>query len=390
MTTQAKALADAVKTAGSPAVLHQMVDLKGQYSRYKTEFDQAIREVLEEGNFINGRQVAEFSQSLATWLGCRFVIPCANGTDALQLAYMALDLKPGDEIVVPAFNYVAAAEAAVLLGLVPVFADVDPHTFNLDPASARAAIGPKTKAVVAVHLFGQGCDLEALDALCREKGIFLIEDNAQAIGAEITLGKFAGKKLGTVGDIGTTSFFPSKNLGCMGDGGALFCQEEELAKRIRMMANHGQQVRYQYDAIGINSRLDTLQAAVLGVKLKYLDEFNKTRQQAAMVYNKELSALTGVQTPSIAPWSSHVFHQYTLSFSDQIARDQARQQLSLAGIQSMIYYPRPLHLHPAYLSERFPEGSFPVSERLSASVLSLPVHSEMTTELAVEIASHLK
>jgi dTDP-4-amino-4,6-dideoxygalactose transaminase len=371
------------------AVQHQMVDLKGQYVRYQSEFDSAIREVLEQGNFINGQQVTRFSQELAEYLGSRYVIPCANGTDALQLAYMALDLKPGDEIVVPAFNYVAAAEAAVLLGLVPVFADVNPDTFNLDTESAKAAIGPKTRAVVAVHLFGQGCEMEALDAICQNAGVHLIEDNAQAIGAEITSGKFAGKKLGTIGIIGTTSFFPSKNLGCMGDGGALFCQDEELASRIRMMANHGQKVRYQYDAIGINSRLDTLQAAVLSVKLKYLDDFNGTRREAARVYGQELQKNPAIQVPHIAPAGNHVFHQYTLKFMDEAARNAARQKMTDAGVQSMIYYPRPLHLHPAYCSDRFPIGSFPVSETLSTQVLSLPIHSEMTEALAKEIASHL-
>lgn len=370
-------------------VQHQMVDLKGQYARYKTEIDLAIREVLEEGNFINGHQVARFSQELAAYLGSRFVIPCANGTDALQLAYMTLNLQPGDEIVVPAFNYVAAAEAAVLLGLVPVFADVDPETFNLDPAAAAAAIGPKTRAVVAVHLFGQACDMEALDAVCRKAGVYLIEDNAQAIGAEITSGKFAGKKLGTIGLIGTTSFFPSKNLGCMGDGGALFCQDEELAVRIRMMSNHGQKLRYQYDAIGINSRLDTLQAAVLSLKLKYLNDFNATRQMAAAVYNRAFEGHSSIEAPQTAVFSSHVFHQYTLRFPDLLQRDAARKKLTDAGIQNMIYYPKPLHLHPAYASDRFPAGSFPVSESLASRVLSLPIHSEMTESLALEIASVL-
>ena len=368
------------------SVRHQMVDLKGQYQRFKPAFDHAIQDVLNEGNFINGHQVSDFSQALSKWMDSAFVIPCANGTDALQLAYMALDLQPGDEIIVPAFNYVAAAEAAVLLGLIPVFADVDPETFNLDPEAARKAIGPKTKALVAVHLFGQGCDMEALDDLCRQKGIFLIEDNAQAIGAEITRGKFAGKKLGTMGIIGTTSFFPSKNLGCMGDGGALFCQEEAMAARIRMMANHGQRVRYQYDEIGINSRLDSIQAAVLGVKLPYLASFNQTRQMAAAVYDRELASSSGIQIPFRAGFSSHVFHQYTLTLETEEIRNQVRQRLAEEGVQSMIYYPRPLHLHPAYQSEKYPKGCFPVSENLASRVLSLPIHSEMTEAIAMEIA----
>jgi dTDP-4-amino-4,6-dideoxygalactose transaminase len=303
---------------------------------------------------------------------------------------MALNLRPGDEIIVPSFNYVAAAEAAALLGLVPVFADVDAGTFNLNIHSAREAISPKTKAIVAVHLFGQGCDMEELEELCREKGIFLIEDNAQAIGAEITARRFAGKKLGTIGIIGTTSFFPTKNLGCMGDGGALFCQDEALAHRIRMMANHGQKIRYQYDEIGINSRLDSLQAAILGAKLPYLKLFNETRQQTAAIYDRALSGISGLVIPQRAPGSSHVFHQYTLTLDSEELRNRVRQALAAQGVQSMIYYPRPLHLHPAYQSERFPDGSFPVSEQLCCRVLSLPIHSEMTEAVALEISAIIR
>ena len=369
---------------------YQMVDLKGQYSRLRHYFDPAIQEVLDEGSFINGPQVAGFCSALGRWLNSDFVIPCANGTDALQLAYMALGLRPGDEVVVPAFNYVAAAEAAVLLGLVPVFADSDEQTFNLDPASARKAIGPRTKALVAVHLFGQGCDMDALESLCREKGIFLIEDNAQAIGSEITSGRFAGKKLGTIGLIGTTSFFPSKNLGCMGDGGALFCQEETLAKKIRMLANHGQEKRYQYDSVGINSRLDSIQAAVLAAKLPFLQEFNETRLAAAAVYDSRLAGIEGLHTPQRAPWSTHVFHQYTLRFDSPAQRDRIRTVLTENGVQSMIYYPKPLHLHPAYRSEHFPASSFPVAEKLANQVLSLPIHSEMTEAIALEISEVIR
>ena len=362
-----------------------MVDLKTQYGRLKSEIDQAISAVISDSNFINGQAVQEFSADLANWLGSRFVIPCGNGTDALQLAYMALGLKPGDEVIVPAFNYVAAAEAAALLGIVPVFADVDSQSFNLDPLSAAAAIGPKTKAIVAVHLFGQSSKLEDINTLCKANGLFLIEDNAQAIGAEITSGKFAGKKLGTIGDIGTTSFFPTKNLGCMGDGGALFCQDEELAIRIKMLANHGQRHRYQYDAIGINSRLDTIQAAILRVKLPHLNSFNKVRQETAKAYSLILKNRPGLIVPEIATGSSHVFHQYTIRFEEEGRRDAVRENLRLAGIQSMVYYPLPLHLHPAYRTPRHPEGSLPMAEKLSSQVLSLPIHSEMTEAVVQEI-----
>ncbi len=365
----------------------KMVDLQTQYGRLKSEIDQAISAVISDSNFINGQAVQDFSADLANWLGSRFVIPCGNGTDALQLAYMALGLKPGDEVIVPAFNYVAAAEAAALLGIVPVFADVDSQSFNLDSLSAAAAIGPKTKAIVVVHLFGQSSKLEEIHSLCEKNGLFLIEDNAQAMGAEMTNGKFAGKKLGTIGDIGTTSFFPTKNLGCMGDGGALFCQDEELAIRIRMMANHGQRQRYQYDAIGMNSRLDTIQAAILRVKLPHLNFFNKVRQETADNYSLILKSRSGISVPEIAPGSSHVFHQYTIRFKDAGRRDEVRENLSLAGIQSMVYYPLPLHMHPVYRSPRHPEGSLPIAEKLSSQVLSLPIHSEMTEALVQEICS---
>lgn len=368
----------------------QMVDLKNQYTRYESEFDNAIKNVLINGNFINGSQVDEFSKSLSNWTGSKFVSPCANGTDALQIAYMSLGLKPGDEVIVPSFNYVAAAEAAILLGLVPIFVDCDKRTFNMSIESVLESITTKTKALVAVHLFGQACDLESLASICDEKGIFLIEDNAQSIGAEILSGKFVGKKLGTIGIIGTTSFFPSKNLGCMGDGGALFCQNRELYDRIQMIVNHGQKVRYEYETIGMNSRLDTIQASILLVKMKYIDEFTKARIQAANAYNLELSEISGLNTPLKSNWTNHVYHQYTLIFEDENSRDLARNKLNSVGIQNMIYYPKPLHLHPAYESKLNPKGSLPNSEWLGSRVLSLPIHSEMTHDLVKEISHYLK
>jgi dTDP-4-amino-4,6-dideoxygalactose transaminase len=366
-----------------------IVDLNTQYQRLKPEIQAAINEVLEQGNFINGKQVPDFMQELAAWSGSAFCIPCANGTDALQLAYMALDLKPGDEVLIPAFNYVAAAEAAVLLNLVPVFCEVDPHTFNLDPESARQMIGPKTKALVAVHLFGQGCHMDPIVALCKEKGLFLIEDNAQAIGAKAIGGAFDGKCLGTIGDIGTTSFFPSKNLGCMGDGGALFCQDEVLAKKIKMLANHGQMVKYQYDFVGINSRLDTVQAAILRVKLGHLDSFIEARRKAASWYDTHLASLSGLSVPVRASWSSHVFHQYTLTFDEADRREIVRKALAEKGIQTMVYYPKALHLHSVYRNGRVPESGLSISEGLCDRVLSLPMHTELDEEMLAYICQSI-
>lgn len=375
-------------TTTPPTKTVPIVDLQGQYFRLKNEIDAAVSEVLAEGNFINGKQVSQFSDELSAWMGSRFTIPCANGTDALQLAYMALALQPGDEVIVPAFNYVAAAEAARLLGLTVVFADVDPYSFNLQPDGLESKITPKTKAIVAVHLFGQGCDLDALSGICRKHQIYLIEDNAQAIGAEMTEGRFKGKKLGTIGDIGTTSFFPSKNLGCMGDGGALFCQDEELAIRIKMMANHGQKTKYQYDYVGINSRLDTIQAAVLRAKLPHLNSFIQTRQKAALEYNRILSA-KGIETPATLPFSTHVFHQYTIKLENEIVRNRVKKELQDEGIQSMIYYPTSLHQQKAYSGKSEVEGLFPESEKLSRQVLSLPMHSELDLEQVAFICSKI-
>jgi UDP-2-acetamido-2-deoxy-ribo-hexuluronate aminotransferase len=340
---------------------------------------------MEAGNFIQGKEVQDFASALSEYTGSAFTIPCANGTDALQLAYMALDLKPGDEILVPSFNYVAAAEAAVLLGIHPVFCDVEQGSFNLDPTKLEEKIGPKTKAIVAVHLFGQGCALEQLMAICNRHGLYLIEDNAQAIGAEMSSGTYAGKKLGTIGTIGTTSFFPSKNLGAMGDGGAVFCQDASLAAKIKMAANHGQRVKYQYETIGVNSRLDTIQAAILQVKLRHLPAFTAARQEAANVYDILLADLPGVLLPERVGYSSHVFHQYTLTFLEPLVRDKVKEGLEKRGIQSMIYYPKPLHLHSAYLRFSPELWALPVSEWLSQRVLSLPMHTELSREIQERI-----
>lgn len=367
-----------------------IVDLHGQYLRLKNEIDPAIQAVLDETGFINGKAVGRFASALSQYMGGVSVIPCGNGTDALQLAYMALDLKEGDEVIIPAFNYVAAAEAACLLGITPVFAEAEPGTFNIDPNRIEEVRTARTRAVVAVHLFGQACDLDALEAYCSANGLYLIEDNAQAIGARVCGGRFDGKRAGTVGIVGTTSFFPSKNLGGMGDGGAVFCRDSDLADRVRMLANHGQKVRYQYDTIGINSRLDTLQAAVLEVKLRHLDDFILRRQAAAAYYDSALSQTEEIGIPVRFSGSTHVFHQYTLTLRDAQQRDRVREHLQAAGIQTMVYYPKALHLHPAYAGSRYPAGSFPVSENLSGRVLSLPMHTELAPDDLERIVSEIQ
>ena len=362
-----------------------IVDLQGQYQRLKSEIDPAIQKVLDEANFINGNQVKEFAAELGKFLGSPFVIPCANGTDALQIAFMALNLKPGDEIIVPAFNYVAAAETAALLGLKPIFVDADPQTFNIDPSKIEAAITPKTKAIVPVHLFGQACDLESIMKIAESHNLYVVEDNAQAIGAKMTYGKYAGKMLGTIGHIGTTSFFPSKNLGCMGDGGALFSNDKELASKIQMISNHGQKVKYQYEMVGTNSRLDTLQAAILQVKLQHLDSFTVSRQKAASVYDNLLGKSKQITIPVRTKHSNHVFHQYTILLENEEMRQSLKSKLEINGVQTMIYYPSGLHFQEAYqYLENLKEG-FPVSNFLSQRVLSLPMHSELNEAHAEEI-----
>jgi dTDP-4-amino-4,6-dideoxygalactose transaminase len=367
---------------------YQMVDLKNHYLRYKNEFDESIQRVLTNSNFIGGSEVSKFSELLSKWMGSKHVIPCANGTDALQISYMALGLNPGDQIIIPSFNYIAATESAILLGLVPILVDVDPYSFNMDLDSIRKSITPKTKAIVAVHLFGQSCNLESIDLICKEYGIFLIEDNAQSLGSEIISGKFSGKKSGTIGLVGTTSFFPSKILGCMGDGGAIFCQDDELAEKIRMIANHGQSDRYNHEIIGINSRLDSLQAAILNVKMKYLSNFIQTRQFAAKIYNERFSSISEIETPCVSEWSTHVYHQYTLKFNSEKLRNHVHEKLIESKIQNMMYYPKPTHLQKAYQNLVIYKN-LPISEYLSKKVLSLPIHSEMNEEIAVHISKTL-
>lgn len=356
-----------------------MVDLKTQYERIRNEVDAAMAGVIENTQFIKGPQVKKFEDNLAAYLGAKQVIGCANGTDSLQIAMMALGYQPGDEVITASFTYVATAEVIALLKLKPVLVEVNPDTFTIDPAAIEAAITPKTKAIVPVHLFGQCADMEPIMKIAAKYNLAVIEDNAQAIGADYVFADGTTKKSGTIGTVGSTSFFPSKNLGCYGDGGGLNTNDEELAKKIRMIANHGQSVQYVHDEIGVNSRLDTLQAAVLDVKLKYLDDYAARRRKVADYYDAAFKDLSNVITPVRAKNSTHVFHQYTLQLTDG-NRDEVRKKLADAGIPSMVYYPIPLHLQKAYKDERYKQGMFPVTEQLCKTVLSLPIHTEFETE----------
>jgi dTDP-4-amino-4,6-dideoxygalactose transaminase len=356
----------------------QMVDLKKQYHRLKHEIDAAIQEVLDTTAYIGGPAVKNFQTHLESYLGATAVVPCANGTDALQIAMMALDLQPGDEVIVPAFTYVATAEVIALLRLKPVMVDVDPNTFNVTAEIIEAAITPKTKAIVPVHLFGQSCDMEPIMHLASEHNLWVIEDNAQAIGADYTFSDGRVQKTGTLGQIGCTSFYPSKNLGAYGDGGAISTNNEDLAGKLRMVANHGQLRRYYHDVVGVNSRLDAIQAAILNIKLKHLNEYATARQQAAAFYDTALSDITSVATPARQHNSTHVFHQYTLLIKDG-KRDALQAFLTEKGIPSMIYYPVPLYAQAAF--QPFTDVSFlPVTEMLCREVISLPMHTELDTD----------
>lgn len=362
-----------------------MVDLKTQMAAIRTQLDQEFSEILDSTLFIGGPKVNAFRESLERYLGVRHVIPCANGTDALQIAMMALDLKPGDEVIVPAFTYVATAEVIGLLGLIPVMTDVDPHTFNITPALVEAAITPRTKAIVPVHLFGQSADMAGIMDVAQRHGLYVIEDNAQAIGADFIYPDGRHVKTGAIGHFGCTSFFPSKNLGCYGDGGALMTNDDALAARARMIANHGQSRQYYHDRLGVNSRLDAFQAAVLNVKLPHLDAYNHARRRAADHYDAAFAGIPALRTPARAPFSTHVFHQYTLQVapsgaeSAEATREALRLHLSGLGIPAMIYYPVPLYAQEAFATH-WKGGTLPVTEQLCASVISLPMHSEHTAE----------
>ena len=366
----------------------RMVDLNGQYQRIKSEVDAAMQRVVDQADFVNGNAVGEFAEALARYTGARHVIPCANGTDALRLALMALDLQPGDEVVTVPFTFVSTLEVIVLLGLKPVLVDVCPDTFVMDPDQLETAITSKTKAILPVHLFGQCVDMERILSIARAHNLYVVEDACQAIGAEVTFSDGTVHQAGTMGDVGCTSFFPSKNLGCFGDGGAVFTQKDELAAKIRSIANHGMSEKYYYERVGLNSRLDTLQAAILQVKLRHLDEYIAARQAAAARYNVALQNVAYLQTPALESYSTHVYHQYTLRILDG-SRKARTERLSAHDIPYAIYYPLPLHLQQAYRHLGYSEGAFPVSEMLSRQVLSLPMHTELTEEQIHHITSTL-
>ena len=357
----------------------QMVDLKGQYQKIKTEVDAGIQEVINSTAFINGPAVKEFQADLESYLGVKHVIPCANGTDALQIAMMALGLKSGDEVITASFTYVATAEVIGLLGLTPVLVDVNPDTFEIDLDAVEKNITAKTKAIVPVHLFGQIANMERLLAIANKHNLFVIEDVAQAIGADYSFSNGKKAKAGTMGAIGCTSFFPSKNLGCYGDGGAMFTNDDELAKKMKMIAHHGQSVQYYHDVLGVNSRLDTIQAAILKVKLKHLDDYAQARNQVAAFYDQAFANHPKIKIPVRAKNSTHVFHQYTMQLIE-VDRTLLREKLTEKGIPSMVYYPIPLHHQKAFASERHKSGDFPVTEKLCSTVLSLPMHTELDTE----------
>jgi len=364
----------------------QMVDLKKQYQHIKDDIDKGIHEVLDSSAYINGKPVQEFANNLAIYLDIKHVIPCANGTDALQIAMMALGLQPGDEVITPSFTYVATTEVIALLRLNPVFVEVNKQTFCIDPEAIRKAITPKTKAIVPVHLYGQSANMEAIMEIAAEHRLFVIEDNAQATGSDFTFANGTVKKTGTIGTIGTTSFFPSKNLGCYGDGGAIFTNEDALASKLKMIANHGQSKRYYHDLVGCNSRLDTIQAAVLNVKLKKLDEYSAARRKVANFYDIAFANHPKITTPLRAPYTNHVFHQYTLLL-EGADRDGLHEFLASNNIPSMIYYPVPAHRQQMFASFGGSSYELPVTDWLTQRVISLPIHTEMDDEQLTLIAT---
>jgi UDP-2-acetamido-2-deoxy-ribo-hexuluronate aminotransferase len=349
----------------------KMVDLHGQYTKIKTEIDAAIQHVIDSTAFINGPQVKEFSQNLAKFMDAKHIVACANGTDALQIALMALGLEPGDEVITPDFTFIATVEVVALLGLKPILVDVDPQTYTMDAHQVKMAITKRTKAIVPVHLFGLCAHMKELIQIAGENDLFIVEDNAQALGATYCDENLSGKA-GTIGNIGCTSFFPSKNLGCYGDGGAIMTNDDGLAEKMRSIANHGAKVKYYHDDVGINSRLDTLQAAILSVKLKYLMDYQEARQKAAAYYDQQLIGIKGLEIPHIPSYSDHVYHQYTIRVQDR--RNELQEYLKAKNVPTMIYYPVPMHSQKAY----YIGGSFPVTNALAESVLSLPMHTELT------------
>ncbi|QHW01249.1 DegT/DnrJ/EryC1/StrS family aminotransferase [Spirosoma endbachense] len=356
-----------------------MVDLKNQYLKIKPVIDAAIQECIDTSSFIKGPQLGRFEKRFANYLNVRHVIACANGTDALQIAMMALDLQPDDEVIVPAFTYVATAEVIALLRLKPVMVDVDPQTFTISPAAIEQAITAKTKLVVPVHLFGQCADMERIETICSAHDLFMVEDAAQAVGASYTFSNGHKYSAGAMGTLGTTSFFPSKNLGCFGDGGAIYTTSDVLAEKVKMIANHGQIRKYEHEIIGVNSRLDSIQAAVLNEKLNYLTEYTQARQQVAAAYDEAFENIEAIEVPYRMPGSDHVFHQYTLKVP-AAERDNLQLYLSQKKIPSMVYYPKPLHSQKAYQTIGRVVGDLSVTEALCKRVISLPIHTELSDE----------
>lgn len=367
----------------------QMVDLQRQYQKIKPEIDIAIQEVLDDAAFIQGKPVQEFAGKLSDYLGVKQVIPNGNGTDALQIVLMALNLQPGDEVIIPSFTFIATAEVVSLLKLKPVFADVDERTFCIDVEHVKMLITSKTKAIIPVHLFGQSADMEPLMQLANEHQLMVIEDNAQAIGSDYTFSDGTKKKTGAIGQVGCTSFFPSKNLGCYGDGGAISTHDEDLAIRLNMIANHGQSKRYYHDLVGCNSRLDTLQAAVLNIKLPHLDEYVSARRQAAAYYDQALEGLHDIVIPYRAPYTKHVFHQYTLLVKNG-KRNALKEFLSEKNIPSMIYYPVPAHHQKMFENVAGIPAELPVTDKIKDEVLSLPMHTELDEEQLEYITSSIQ
>jgi dTDP-4-amino-4,6-dideoxygalactose transaminase len=367
----------------------QMVDTKNQYLAIKSEVDQAIQEVLDSAAYINGKPVKDFAQNLATYLGSDYVIPCANGTDALQIAMMALGLEPGDEVITPSFTYIATTEVVALLKLKPVFVEVDPVSFCMDVESLKKAITPKTKAIVPVHLYGQAAPMEQIMEIAKANNLYVIEDNAQAIGCDYTFSNGFTKKTGTIGHIGATSFYPSKNLGAFGDGGALFTNDKVLADKMTMIANHGQSARYYHDVVGCNSRLDSIQAAILNIKLKHLDRYNEARQKVANYYNAAFANVKEVITPGIVNYSTHVYHQYTIQLKG-VDRDAFIAHLASKEIPCMIYYPVPGHLQKMFGEQKNIHWNLPVTDQLTTCVCSLPVHTEMEEDQLAYIVAGVK
>ena len=364
-----------------------MVDLKTQYEKIKPEVDAAIQNVIDTTAFINGPDVQEFAKELAAYLGVKHVVPCANGTDAIQIALMALGLEPGDEVVTPSFTYIATVEVVALLRLKPVFVDVDADTYTMNLDSLRKAITPKTKAIIPVHLYGQSADMQGVLDIAKEHNIPVIEDNAQAIGGNYTFPGGKTAKTGTMGTVGTTSFFPSKNLGCYGDGGAIFTNDDALAEKMKMVANHGQKVRYYHEMVGCNSRLDSIQAAVLRIKLRHLDEYCSARRTVADYYDNAFANHPNIKTPYRAPYSYHVYHQYTMIL-EGVSRDAVVDKMTERGIPSMIYYPVPSHKQNMFKDLGGNSFELPTTDYLQDRVISLPIHTELTEEVLKHITTN--